>query len=252
MLRALFERDVQPDLIVASSVGAVNGVVVAAQPEPGAVATLGELWERLQARDVFSSTVLGQVGNLVRHGTYLHSNAALRRLLTDNVGEALIEDLPVKFQCVAACVEEAAAHWFDRGPATEAVLASCAVPGLLPPVRMGDRHYMDGGLVASVPVGRAVLLGAEQIFVLHVGHIERTLTAPTRPWEVAAVAFEIARRHQFADDMARVPAGVEVHVLPAGNIPGTFRLRYRSTSAVQHRMEVAYCASAEYLDRLRL
>jgi NTE family protein len=75
---------------------------------------------------------------------------------------------------------------------------------------------MDGGLVASVPVGRAVEMGADRVFVLHVGRLERPLTAPSRPWEVALVAFEISRRHQFADDMSRVPDGVEVHVMPAG------------------------------------
>jgi NTE family protein len=247
MLEALLERDVTPDLIVASSVGALNGVLVAANPKQEAVATLRETWERLQRRDVFSSTVLGQVGNLVRYGTHLHSNASLRRLLSETIGEVRIEDLPVRFQCVAACIEDAAAQWFDQGPVADAVLASCAVPGLLPPVKIGDRHYMDGGLVASVPVGRAAALGGQRIFVLHVGRIEEKLTPPVRPWEVAAVAFEIARRRQFAEDMARLPPGVEVHILPAGGVPRPFTLRYRSTSSVRQRMETAYSASAEYL-----
>jgi NTE family protein len=252
MLKALLERDVSPDMIVASSVGALNGVVLAANPKPDAVANLKDMWEGLQSRDVFSSTVVGQVGNLVRHGTHLHSNSSLRRLLSGTVGDVRIEDLPLRFQCVAACVEDAAAEWFDEGPAVDAVLASCAVPGLLPPVRIGDRHYMDGGLVASVPVGQAAVLGADRIFVLHVGRIERKLTPPTRPWEVAAVAFEIARRHQFADDMSRIPSGVEVHVLPAGDGPGPFLFRYRSTSDVRRRMEVAYEASSAYLDSIGL
>lgn len=248
MLEALLERGTRPDLIVASSVGALNGVQVAARPEPETVAELRETWERLQTRDVFSNNVFGQVGNLVRHGTYLHSNSPLRGLLTDMIGDVRIEDLAVRFQCVAASIEDAAAHWFDSGPAADAVLASCAVPGLLPAVAIGDRHYMDGGLVASVPVGRAVALGAERIFVLHVGRIEQKLDPPTKPWEVASVAFEIARRHQFADDMALLPTGVEVHVLPTGEIPGSFGLRYRSTSAVRRRIEAAYSASAEYLE----
>jgi NTE family protein len=248
MLQALLEKGISPDLIVASSVGALNGLVIAASPTHQAVTNLKDIWEGLQTRDVFSSTVIGQVGNLVRHGTHLHSNVSLRRLLCDTVGDLRIEDLPIPFECVAACIEDAAAHWFDHGSAADAVLASCAVPGLLPPVRIGDRHYMDGGLVASVPVGRAALLGAHRIFVLHVGRIERKLTPPTRPWEVAAVAFEIARRHQFADDMTRLPPGVDVHVLPAGSGPGSIRLRYRSTSAVRRRMDDAYSASSAYLD----
>lgn len=252
MLRALLERGVEPDLVVGSSVGALNGVALAASPDLDAVSALTETWTRLQARDVFSSSVVGQIGNLVRHGTFLHQNAALRHLIIDTAGDTCIEDLAVPFQCVAARVEDATAHWFSSGPVVDAVLASCAVPGLLPPVCIGEHHYLDGGLVASVPVGRAVELGAKRIFVLHVGRLERPLVAPTRPWEVALVAFEIARRHQFSDDMARVPEGVEVHVMPAGDVPPSLSVRYRSSSSVERRIEAAYEAGSAFLDRLQV
>ena len=121
------------------------------------------------------------------------------------------------FQCVAASIEKAGAHWFTEGPVVDAVLASCAVPGLLPPVLVGGEHFMDGGLVRSVPVGRAVELGARRVFILHVGRIEQPLRIPRRPWHVALVAFEIARRHQLSDDLSRIPEGVEIHVLPTGS-----------------------------------
>lgn len=252
MLRALLERGVRPDLIVGSSVGALNGVVLAARPGPDAVAELTRTWTSLQARDVFSSSVVGQISNLIRHGTHLHGNTALRRLITESAGPARIEDLSVPFQCVAACVEQASAHWFDTGPVVDAVLASCAVPGLLPPVRVGDRHFMDGGLVASVPVGRAVELGADRVFVLHVGRLERSLRPPSRPWDVALVAFEIARRHQFAYDMSRLPPGVEVHVLPAGEMPPALSVRYRSPASVGRRIEAAFEASSRFLHQIDL
>lgn len=252
MLQALLEHGVRPDLVVGSSVGALNGVAVAAEPSPDAVTRLRAGWMSLRARDIFSSTVMGQMGNLLRHGTHLHSPAGLRRLVADAAGDARIEQLPVAFQCVAACVETASAEWFSSGPIVDAVLASCAVPGLLPPVRIGDRHFLDGGLVASVPVGRAVELGADRVFVLHVGRLDRPLAPPARPWEVALVAFEISRRHQFADDLARVPAGIEVHVLPAGGVPPTFTLRYRTAATVQERIDAAYRASAAFLRSLDL
>ena len=91
------------------------------------------------------------------------------------------------------------------GPIAPAVLASCAVPGLLPPVEVGGQHYFDGGLVDSIPVGRAVALGARTVFVLQVGRIERPLTVPRRPWQVGLVAFEIARRHRFHEEMSALP-----------------------------------------------
>jgi NTE family protein len=248
MLRALLEHGVTPDVVVGSSVGALNGVAVAADPTLAAVERLGESWSQLGARDIFSSSVVGQITNLVRHGTYLHDNGALRSLIDHAAPGARIEDLPVVFQCVAASIEKAGAHWFSTGPVVEAVLASCAVPGLLPPVLVGEEHFMDGGLVRSVPVERAVELGARRVFVLHVGRIERPLQVPRRPWEVALVAFEISRRHQLSDDLSRVPAGVEVHVLPTGGeATPTVSVRYRRAATVSQRMLGAYRASAAYL-----
>ena len=251
MLRALLERGFAPDVVVGSSVGALNGAAVAADPTPTAVAHLTDMWTQLHARDVFSGSVAGQISTLLRHGTYLHANDGLRHLIDSVAGTARIEDLPVVFECVAASIEKAGVHWFRAGPVTDAVLASCAVPGLLPPVLVNGEHFLDGGLVRSVPVGRAVELGARRVFVLQVGRLERPLCVPRRPWEVALVAFEIARRHQFHEDLSRVPEGVEVHILPTGRSAApALSVRYRRASEVPARIEAAYQATSAYLDGL--
>jgi NTE family protein len=128
------------------------------------------------------------------------------------------------------------------------------VPGLLPPVEIGGEHFFDGGLVHSIPIGRAVALGARTVYVLHVGRIERPLQPPSRPWEVAMVAFEIARRHRFAADMAAVPDNVTVHVLPTGDpeppkYADLSTLRYRDTARVAERIRLAQQSAAAYLAR---
>ena len=84
-------------------------------------------------------------------------------------------------------------------------MASAAVPGLLPPAEVDGEHFLDGGIVNSIPLGRAIALGADRVFVLQVGRIDRPLKPPQRPWEVARVSFEIARRHRFARELAEVP-----------------------------------------------
>ena len=91
------------------------------------------------------------------------------------------------------------------GRVVDAVVASAAVPGLLPPAKVGDEHFLDGGIVNSVPLGRAVELGATRVFVLQVGRLDRPLKPPKRPWEVARVSFEIARRHRFVRELAELP-----------------------------------------------
>jgi NTE family protein len=252
MLQALLEHGVRPDLVVGTSVGAINGALVAADPTPGTVDRLRGVWEELVSQRIFTGSVLGRARTLVRTRTHLHPREPLRDLLTEHLPVRTFAELRVPFQCVAASIERAAEHWFTEGALVEAVLASCAVPGLLPPVELDGEHYLDGGLVHSIPVGRAVALGADTIFVLHVGRIDHPLTPPTGPWEVAQVAFEIARRHRFAADLAALPPGVTVHVLPSGNPapPGAANLRYRDFSGVPARIDQAYRAARGHLDRI--
>ncbi len=248
MLQGLAEAGVVPDLIVGSSVGAINGAVFAADPSLRAADRLAELWSELGRRDVFGSSVIGQLRHLARTRTSLHDNLGLRALIEAQAGAARIEELVVPFQCVAASIERAQANWFTEGPIVDAVLASCAVPGLLPPVRLGDEHFVDGGLVHSIPVGRAVELGATEVYVLQVGRIERPLTAPRWPWEVGMVCFEIARRHRFTEEMATLPAHLSVHVLPTGDdsVP-LAAVRYRDARGVRPRIAGARAATAAYL-----
>lgn len=247
MLKALAERGITPDLVIGSSVGALNGAFVAARPGVDTVEEMVDAWRGLSGRGVFGGSLAGQVGNLVRHGTYLHDNSGLRRVLEDNLGDAEFADLEVPFQCVAACIETAAPRWFSEGAVVPAVLASCAVPGLLPAVEIGGQHFLDGGLVRSVPIGRAVAMGARRVFVLQVGRLERPLTPPRRPWEVALVSFEIARRHHFQEEVANLDEAVELHVLPSGSRAAAVSWRYRDSSSVPGRIESAYDASAHYL-----
>ena len=249
MLRALAEAGVRPDIVVGTSIGAVNGAFVAAGPDRAAE-LLADLWQGDSLGMVFSETVFGRAVRLMRSGTHLHAIEPLHKLLADKLPVSDFTDLALPFHCVAASIEHATARWFSSGPLIPAVMASCAVPGLLPPVEIDGAHYFDGGLVHSIPVGRAVALGASTVYVLHVGRIESPLPVPARPWEVGLVAFEIARRHRFHEEMAALPPGVQVHVLPTGGeppAPGLRQFRYRGRSQVSSSIERSYAASAAYL-----
>jgi NTE family protein len=257
MLKALLERGVVPDVVLGTSIGAINGAFVAAEPTTDAVGRLEELWTRFDASGAFGGGLLGRLGTLVRTRTHLHDNDELRRMLASAFGSReRIEDLPVPFQCVAASIESASERWFTDGGLVDAVLASSAVPGILPPVQIDGEHFLDGGIVNSIPVGRAVALGAQTIYVMHVGRVDRPLEVPRWPWEVGLVAFEIARRHRFVGDLAALPADVDVHVMPTGQTaPPRYndlsQLRYRDTSGVREHIAAAYEASSRYLDGRR-
>jgi NTE family protein len=251
MLRALFEAGIKPDLILGTSVGALNGALVAADPSPGVIDRLVGLWESAAGgKDVYADGAVRQVTRAVRTGTHLHSAKPLRQRLEAELGDLTFADLAIPFQCCAASIERAAEHWFTEGRVVDAVVASAAVPGLLRPARVGNEHFLDGGIVNSIPVGRAVECGADRIFVLQVGRVDRPLTPPRKPWEVARVSFEIARRHRFIREMAALPEGVTAHVLPTGG--GSTRddslLAYRDFRAVLRRIDGAYSATRQYLE----
>lgn len=255
MLQALTEHGIVPDLVLGTSIGALNGAVYADDPERAAE-RLHALWTDVGTESPFEAPLLERAATIARTWTHLHGNHRLHRLLLRELGDRRFEDLAVPFACVAASIERAGPRWFDSGPLIPALLATSAVPGLLPPVEIDGEHLLDGGLVDSIPVDRAIEAGARVIHVLQVGRVEQPLQPPARPWEVAMVAFEVARRSRFSEAMARVPPEVEVHVLPssmrgeaAPNTTGLAQLRYRDTSHVRDRIEDARAASLAYLAR---
>ncbi|ABK71727.1 patatin-like phospholipase family protein [Mycolicibacterium smegmatis] len=254
MALALLESGVRPDLVCGTSVGAINGAALAADPTPEGARALVKFWDALGGDGVFGGSLIRRAAEVLRRPTSLHDNSELRRLLRERLPVHTFEELAVPFECVAASIERAREHWFDSGDLVEPVLASCALPGVLPPVRIGDEHFFDGGLVNSIPLDRAVSRGADTIWVLHVGRLEEELRVPRFLWEVGFAAFEIARRHRFHGDLERVRSDVAVHVLPSGQpqrAAATWsNLRYRDSRRIGRRAEVAYDATREYLKAL--
>ncbi|GAB3815358.1 patatin-like phospholipase family protein [Micromonospora zhanjiangensis] len=249
MLRALFRAGITPDLVLGTSIGAVNGALVAADPTEAVTRRLVRLWASPEASEVYGDSMARQLRRFATR-THLHSPRPLRRLLETELGaQTTFAELRVPFRCCAANIERAAEYWFADGPVVDAVLASASVPGLLPPMRIDGQHYIDGGIVNSIPIGEAVRLGARRVFVLQVGRIERQLSPPRRPWEIASVAFEIARRHRFFRELADLPDDVEVHVLPTGGLDprDDSPWAYRDLAAVGRRISRAYTASRSYL-----
>ncbi|HLY36220.1 MAG TPA: patatin-like phospholipase family protein, partial [Candidatus Limnocylindria bacterium] len=217
-------------------------------------ARLSELWQESNVSELSTGAVLRRITTLARSGTHLESLESARARLAAALPVRRVEELAVRFQCVASSIERAAEHWFTTGELVDVVLASCAVPGVLPPVRIDGEHFIDGGIVNSIPVARAVALGARSIYVLQVGRLEKPLSPPRWPWEVGLVAFEVARRHRFAHDLESLPADVELHVMPTGgsaapaynDLAGQLGVR-RSRLTIRHQIEASYEASMQYL-----
>ncbi len=252
MLRALEEAGIRPDLIIGTSIGAFNGSVVASDAGSSAVQRLTDLWTEIAGASLFASGMAQRIKNLAFMRPGIHSTDELRKMLQNLHGShARIEDLPIPFQCVASSIENASEHWFTEGPLVDALLASSAIPVLLEPVEIDGENFYDGGLVNSIPIDRAIDLGATRVFALQVGRVEAPLRPPRRLHEAALLSFEIARRHRFRTGLRRLPEDVELHVLPSGN-PLEFddrrQLKWRDTSTTSALIDAAYRASRAYLE----
>jgi NTE family protein len=255
MLKALMTAGISPDLVVGTSIGAVNGALLAADPTSAGVRRLAAIWQNAVSDGSLGRSLRSRISAIAMHRARAVSHPEpLQRLLEENLPVARIEDLPVRFACVAASIERAAEHWFTEGPIIPAVLASAALPGVFPPVQIDGEHYIDGGIVNSIPLDRARKMGAERAFVLQVGRIEQPLSAPQKPWDVPLVAFEVARRARFHGSLARAQELIEVHVLPTGGLAPkpTERANFDpfDTSRVAERIATAERASSEYLAAL--
>lgn len=245
MLRAVLERGIRPDLVVGTSIGAVNGAIVAADLERS-VERLEHAWTSRDARVL--TTGMG-----FRPGrAHVMSTGPLVRLLEAALPAArTFADLEIEFRCCAASIERAAEHWFAEGPLVPAVLASAALPGIFPAVEIGGEHFVDGGIVNSIPISEAAAAGATEIYVMQVGRIEFPLSAPRNQFDNARIAFEISRRHRFSRDSAALPEGTRLHVLPTGTTSERENRISRNLSpdAIRRRIESAHRAASMYLDR---
>lgn len=244
MLRALLERDIVPDALYGASVGALNAAALAAEPSLDAVDRMQAVWVDPETAHVFASGKLSGPWLLFRKGLSMVSNQRLRELIERSLPVERFEDLACPLSIVATSLRTGRERWFSTGPITDPILASAALPAVLPPVDIDGELFIDGGVVDNVPLSRAVRDGAERVVVLHVGNFERPRPMPQRPLDVLLQAFSIARNHRFASEAAE-DHGVELVVLP-GIDPGP--VRRNDFSKGERLMRRACAATAAFLD----
>ena len=166
MLQALSERDVPPDIVTGTSVGSLNGVVLAMDPR-SAANRLSHLWPRLSRERVFPGGLLAQARTLQHTRTHLFPSTGLATVIGDFIGPDLtFADLALPFAAITTDIATARPHVLRDGLLLPALLASSAIPGIYPPVELGPLRLYDGGLVANVPMRQAVAMGARSLVVL--------------------------------------------------------------------------------------
>lgn len=245
MLQALLERDLTPDVLVGCSVGALNAAAMASQPTLDGVERLRQVWLDPATWQVFSSGKLTGPWLLLKKARSMVTNERIRRLVESTVAERRFEDFVRPLHVVATSLHTGRPAWFHTGAVVEPILASAALPAILPPVEIDGEAYIDGAVVDNVPISRAIDLGVERVIVLHVGNFARPRPNPQRPLDVLLQAFSIARNERFARESERTYDGIEVIVLP-GVDPGPIKRNdFSKTEALIRR---AHAAAASFLD----
>jgi NTE family protein len=207
MLQALAETDLTPDLVVGTSVGSLNGAVLADDPAL-AVERLEELWPSVSKADVFPGGWVRGVRTLTESRAWLYDNQPLTELLTSRLPAKSFEDMAVPFVAVATDFTNGAMAELDSGDLRSALLASSAIPGIFPWVERDGRRLVDGMLVANVPITVALKHGARSMVVLDCGLSGVKPRAAGTLVEVLTQSAAIYARRQMTSDLlacARVP-----------------------------------------------
>ncbi len=215
MLRALLAHDVRPDVLIGTSVGAVNAAWLSARCSSDGVEELAAAWQGLRRRDVFPTDfVVGLAGFVGRHN-HLVPNTRLRQLLEEHLTFRRLEDAPIPLHLVTTDLLTGEEVLLSHGNALDAILASAAVPGVFPPMQIEGRWFVDGGVVNNAPVSHAVSLGATDIWVLPPGYACALDAPPRGALAVALQALGLLVHQRLAVDLAHYRDDARVHVLPS-------------------------------------
>jgi NTE family protein len=213
MLQALAERGVTPDLLVGTSVGAINAAFVADSPGVDGLAGLVGIWEGLHRNDVFPFSASTLMRAALRRD-HVVSEAPLRNLIARSLGYEDLEQTAIPLLVVATEVTTGLEVVLSRGSAVEALMASAAIPGVFPPVRVGDRLLFDGGVTNHTPISAAVAAGADVVYVLTAGYACALREPPADALGMALHALALLTAQQLIRDVRDFQEAVDLRVLP--------------------------------------
>ena len=204
-LQRLMDLGIRPDLIVGTSVGALNGAYLAYHPHD--IHELPAVWRALRDLKMWDRNLFTIGRNLLRRRMSLYSNQFLRDLITPFVTVDEISAAEIPLYITAASLSRGVKRVFSSGPVVDAVLASCAVPGLFPPMRIGDEWYVDAGVVTGLDIETAIQQGATEILAVDLG----APPPPRRPHGIIDVltrSMDIAVEQRTRYELTHLAAGV--------------------------------------------
>ena len=229
VIQVLEEAGLRPDLVVGTSAGSLVGALYASGKTPRQLQTIAETMDE----SAFADWTLPLFNRGVLRGE------ALARYVQQQVGGALIENLPIPLGIVATDLQTGLPIVFRRGDTGTAVRASSAVPGVFQPVRIAGRDYVDGGLVSPVPVLHARQMGADVVLAVDISSVPEG-NAAGDTLQILLQTFAIMGRSINALELRH--AQVVVRPALSGTGSADFASRGRAIEAGRRAMQAALSA----------
>jgi NTE family protein len=215
MLEALYERGIQPDLIVGTSAGALNGAFIAERPQTVETAReLGEVWRGLKRGQVFPVNPLTGALGFLGARDHLVPASGLRRLVQRHAAVERLEETYVPLHVIATDVLLGEDVRLSEGPLVDAVMASAAIPGVLPAVDWDGRLLIDGGVANNAPISHALELGADVVYVLPTGAPCELHEAPRGALAMLVHATGLLVGRRLAQEIEALDGEADIRVLP--------------------------------------
>lgn len=214
MLMGVFEAGIVPDLLVGTSVGAINAASVGQGFTKSRLQHLASIWSGLKTSDVFGRPGLKSALSLVSGRGALSSADNLLRLLETHLPNSH-SDLVIQTAVVATEFLTGSPVILSKGDLVLNILASSAIPMIFPPVTVGGRQLVDGGVVSHVPLAQAEMLGAKTMVVFDVGYPCKLAKLPKGPKEKALHFITLMLHRQSFGLLSVLNPNLTVIYLPA-------------------------------------
>jgi len=250
MLEALYERGIEPDVIVGTSAGALNGAFIAERPQTVATAReLGEVWRGLSRGQVFPVNPLTGALGFLGARRNLVPDSGLRRLIERHTGIERLEQTLVPLHVIATDVLSGEEVRLSEGPLVDAVMASAAIPGVLPTVDYSGRLLMDGGVANNSPLSHALELGADRVYILPTGATCELDAPPRGALAMFLYATHLLLGRRLADEIATLDGSADVVVLPP---PCPLRVQPTDFSHADELIETGRRDARQVLERIEM
>jgi NTE family protein len=213
MLHALARHGVIADMVVGSSVGAINGAYYAGDPTLKGILQLETIWRGLQRQDVFPVTWKTLLGLLWRRD-FLISHEGIRKLIDDHLPYRNLQDARLPVHIVTTDIISGESVVLSEGSAADAIIASTSIPGAFSPIPYERLYLADGAISSNTPVKIAVKEGATRLIVLPTGHACAAVAPPVGAVANALHALTLLIARQLVNELESISPSIEYFVVP--------------------------------------